>query len=515
MDKVVVSRESGFSVGLVILLVLGFAVMAAGWIKVSRRDLWLTGARRVTWYGPNGQVLSAGDNTDIHCGVLDVELNTLIFDGAVWTTCDKKSEFPAGALARIDPVKGEGRISWILPKELSFGNNTAGLVPGSDGRMGIIYRIGDVNGPMAVGIAGRNGWIRSPESIGGDSGASFLGAAWVNGALEVVLRQASGTDQFGIKTAPVIIRLSSEGRQERRPFSSWEEMCGKLQSSACVVEMAFRRKGREGWVFGVQAYGSDALMELSEDGSSRVSDWGIKGFDTRNQLDNAVSGCLYRPLFRKAVLMPEGDIRPPKEAPDPQWEHAPAWNHFDADAGYLKYRDGWAEKGRALVYARYIGDKFISTSVPEFDNDYPLIISDVTDPAHVTQTSVARTSPFSCGELVAGTFIDRGADGYWLVTPSGCYIGLDASFRRTDPLGITEHLRRRGSIGMDWNEPQYKWYLGWVLFGYPICILLAMISARIRPGDFRQAISARLGLFSLVYLISGGYLLINLLPLLR
>jgi hypothetical protein len=140
-----------------------------------------------------------------------------------------------------------------------------------------------------------------------------------------------------------------------------------------------------------------------------------------------------------------------------------------------------------------------------------LTLVDTTDPAKPQAFVVAEAQSFSCGELVVGTFLPRSGGGAWLVSDSGCYVGMDASFQRTDPLELTEHLRRRGSIGMGWDEPEHLYYLGWVLFGLPLCLVLGLLLFWLRRKSAGRTLAWAAGFF----LVSGAWLLMKVWPLLR
>ena len=103
---------------------------------------------------------------------------------------------------------------------------------------------------------------------------------------------------------------------------------------------------------------------------------------------------------------------------------------------------------------------------------------------------------------------------------AGCYIAIDRQFKRADPLPLLEHLKRRGSMGIDWNEPQHAIYLGFVLFGWPLFWLFGWLLGRyktkhVENGQDQQRLRRKWLFFSMgFYLVAGGYLLYQLLPLL-
>jgi hypothetical protein len=125
------------------------------------------------------------------------------------------------------------------------------------------------------------------------------------------------------------------------------------------------------------------------------------------------------------------------------------------------------------------------------------------EPAHTTH-AIARIH--ECGALpIDGAIFSSGGD-YLIFEPSGCYVTLDSELRRKDPWDLADHLRMRGSMYLDWNEPWHLFELLFVLFA-PLLIGIAV------PISKRRPISAVV--FALALAAASVWLLNGLWPLLR
>jgi hypothetical protein len=131
--------------------------------------------------------------------------------------------------------------------------------------------------------------------------------------------------------------------------------------------------------------------------------------------------------------------------------------------------------------------------------------------------SVARAESYACRELAFAAFVPR-PEGYWLVSPSGCFVGLDAQLARTDPLDLKEHLRRRGSRGMGWDEHRHFWLLQWVRYGLLVVLAMAFMLAWLtkkRSWDRAPVLARPLLLSSLLYTATAAWALAQIVDLLR
>ena len=519
---------SNFPAGMSIVLLLGSLITGFAWYRVLDRTDWVTGARRVTWKGPAGDTINRNEPGNRYpwngCESVDVGLDALFYDGGLWAFCAPHRGFPGGAYGRIDPARGEGRIDWPLPASAP-GASTVGLVPGPNGQLGIVYLLKEVNGQVAAGIAGREGWVREPEVLPGDSDTWFLGAAWVRDALEVVVRPGSGSIEATTFAMPVVVRLDASSRSERRPFADREAFCPAATGHCGPVTMAFRANQEDGWLFPVEASPEGrqaALWQISESGTSRESRWATDPFMISEHVDNVAFGVLKQPVFlhdpdRKSfVLTPGGELEDPAPTP-PGWRSA-VWGTFTTWHGHLSRNEHWLSDDGTFAVGREVGDRFLVTRSTEKQPGNRLVISDQTDPTQPRDEVVARAASYSCGELTQGVFLPRAEGGYWLATSSGCYLALDASLRRADPLGVREHLRRRGSIGMDWNEWWHAWLLGLVLLGLPICVAAGVgagwLVSRRRTQTEGRWLARAIAISAWVFVVAGGYALLRILPLL-
>jgi hypothetical protein len=496
-------------IALVVLCALSFALIVSAALMVARLDPGRTGARIVRFIGPDGKEIPRdreGERYPFEGCHGDIGFTALVHRGALWTTCGEQDQLSYTALARIDPAAGEARLNWRFPASLPLAHTLA-IAPGPNGELGIVYRHSGANGPLAAGIAGTKGWQREPVALDAGASSEVLGAAWVDGAFQVVVRGGSDIRAM-LKAEPRVITVGAG--LARSPFLSTGPVCPD-ERSWCTPSMAFRRDNR--WWLVVET-GKDAV-ELSRDGTRRTSAWHLeKPFMLSEKVENSVAALLKRPSLASHVLGPDGALHEPAAGPPAPFEVTYAWNYYDTDAGYLRHRILWAATVPFFTSAQALGDHVIALAAPERDENMHVL--EITDPKRPRETIVAKTTVFSCGELQVGTFLPRPGGGHFLVDPSGCYLALGDDLTRADPLGLLEHLRRRGSIGIDWNERSHAWMLAWVLFGLPLATLItwavAWLWSRARKRE-PMPWPRRLVWGAGVYVVTAGWMLLRLVPL--
>lgn len=480
---------------------------------VSRLEPGRTGARVVTWYGASGEAIpreSPGVLYPFDGCTGDIGVTGLVHGGALWTTCGPDDRAGLTALARIDPSSGEGRMRWAFPPELAL-SHTVAIVPRADGALGIVYRHSVVNGLLALAVAGPDGWERAPIAIDDAPAArelpdSVLGAAWVDGVLELVVLRWND-ESAPERRSVMVTTLAAEPRVA--PFLAEGPLCPP--TSVCTTSMALRRDGRWWLVLETER----GLVELARDGTRQPSAWRVANAAMMSeQVDNAMTGILHDPSLGSSVLGSDGSLGEPGQGSPGGLEITSAWRYFDSDSGHLSRRRLGASLGPTFMTTQWLGARAIALTASESDDDLRVI--DVTDVEHPREHVVAKTTVFSCGELQTGTFLPRDGGGHWLVSSSGCYVALADDLSRADPIGLLDHLRRRGSIGIDWHEHSHELMLGWIVFGMPLTVLAVGAQSALRsrkrkspPSALSPVLAWALG----AYLVSAGWMLLQIAPL--
>ncbi len=117
-----------------------------------------TGARQLRWRDANGQVLASAPGT---CGQ-DTRFPLLIQQNRVWLPCPAAPGLPEGAIALLEPARGEARLVAPLPERLPL-ERVEGLLPGSGGTVALVYRAsspphsGGVAEVLVAGVANDKG----------------------------------------------------------------------------------------------------------------------------------------------------------------------------------------------------------------------------------------------------------------------------------------------------------------------------------------------------------------------
>lgn len=511
-----------------VMVVFSVTVM----LSVSLPFAGHTGARRVTWYGVDGAALSSGEAASVSwrgCRPADMGLSSLVFDGGVWTPC-RHPEVPQGGWARLDPGEGVGRFAWPAPASLKVAG-TVGLLPGPDGMLGVVYWANETNGKLAVGIMGRQGWVRAPELMPGELFSEFLGGAWVEGHLEVAISPTTSEQPLSDRVLPSIIELSLEpGRPQlaRQPFTKALPACADTGMPLCGPVAAWHDGAQWQFMLRESALGdtTKSPQVLSAGGELRRSpvEWqGVRAraLSWRSEVFLTSVGKLSLPAARvdpkrysTATLTADRRLIQTPAPPREGWRHVMGWPSFVAEEQTLREAARWHVPGERLTLAHLQGERWWALSSTHGVPGDLLFLQDVTDDEPSLPWAVARAPSFSCGDLSVGVMLPRrDGQGHWLVEPGeGCFVRLDAQFRRDDPLSLREHLRRRGSIGIDWDEPWHLWMLIALWVGAVPCGALGGWWGRRRGGD--AALWRGVAWGGAVYLLGAALGWVQLLPLL-
>lgn len=441
-----------------------------------------TGARQLHWRDANGQALASAPST---CGQ-DTRFPLLVQQNRVWLPCPAAPDLPGGAIALLEPARGEARLVAPLPERLPL-ERVEGLLPGSGGTVGLVYRAssppqsGGVAEVLVAGVMNDEGWQVPPERLPGGAGSRLLGLGWSGRQLEVALAPARGEDTHAEAADAVVVRVGDT----ELPFTvTREEMCLFLQD--CAVRVAYRA-AQAGWRFLVEDGGT--LREVRETGAGEAEG---RSVELLAGLDLRVAGRLrppnLPPLYR---LEPDGTILPSE--PRPSGRHslpAPAM----ADGSRLvPLSRALPEQGSGVVH-EWEDQHWHTAAAP----DGTLRVEGGTG----APAAVARLDG-PCTRLASGFLVPL-RRGLTLLTPDGCYVGLTRSGQREDPLNLFEHLERI-------HVPHAVPALLWILLGCPMLLLPpALLQWPRAPGHRRLAS----GLLSACYLFSALPLIPWLLPLL-
>jgi hypothetical protein len=200
----------------------------------------------------------------------------------------------------------------------------------------------------------------------------------------------------------------------------------------------------------------------------------------------------------------------PTHPPPPPWAGlvVARQTRYEIDDA-IRRRPQWTTARGRHAIVEQVGGRTITWHA---DDDDRIRISDTRVPPDTTPPvkPVVRWSRF----LATRMFVADGAGGFWLVDGSGEYIHLDRALHRTDPLPLREHLRQRGSLVPDLDEPEHERALGWALFGFPI-LLVGCIAIGWLLGPRRPVIRATpIVVAAVLYLVTAAWALFQVAPLL-
>lgn len=481
--------------------------LIAAWLALAL-PAWRTGARVLPWYDAAGAPL-ARQNGNGYQEAVDIGMDLVIQGRFVWTWI-RTPELEAGALVRIDVIAGEGRVLWSAPKEVPFGGNTVGLFPRGESTLGVVYREGGATGPLAVGIAGPDGWTSPPIALPGKTMSRLLGGAFVDDKLELAVlpADASGhTRDF----LPLIVRVESGKATITKPFETRDALCEGIDH-CWGPEVAMYRDG--GWNFVVSGrLDSDDGSHWVRPGRGPVATrWPTAGIMLRAQVDFVSVGSTEVSLA-SWQLERDGTLAPFPAPPRNGWGESVSRQFIVRDGRleriprFLVSSDPYVVAQR--VSGRLVGMRHAGDSAP------PLVLAqEYPSDGEPVATAVGHAPSYACGDLGTGTLVPSGG-GFSLVSRGGCLVRLDAELRRVDPLPLTEHLRRRGSLGMDWDERRHALLLAYACFGLPLLLLIALGPERMRRQRGRAGVLRALGGAGLAHAVTGAFVVVHVWTLLR
>ena len=504
-----------------VALAAALALTGWGWLEILQRDEWATGARRVTWLGPDGAPLQGADGAGAQGGAPcsdggDTKLSALVVGGSVWTTCARPANGPAG-LARIDVAEGLGRLAWPVPAELPLVWSVAALPHPDRPWLGYVYRARvDGGDALTAAVAGPDGWLAPPAALPGGTNTRILGLGWAGERFEVALVPTTAADPYGHEAGALVVAIAAG-----QPPAPRDVPRGRLctRGGLCQLLAAARPSPDGPWQFVVDSAPSGeprVTWRVTEDGAVREALPEHPGHAL--EVDGTAVGLLdLENAMARFRLTPDGLLEPRQPLVDPEGAHLTG-GYFHSHAGRLRidpHRIQISETTIAtyLPYGDALAGLFYERREAEDDE---LLLSGLgggvepVAPEHV----VARTFSYSCGSLYRGVLVPRDPGGWWLASPDGCYVALSQDLERADPLGVVEHLLRRGSICIDWREPGHVVHLAWVLFGLPVALLLGAAVARLRRRKGAR-LASHLLVATALYVLPGLWFATRLAEILR
>lgn len=467
-----------------LLVAVALAVAAWGLVLASSP---VTGPQPMAWHKADGSpptVAADPFNRFRGCSLADVNLDMAVWNGGVIVPC--RDEALGIGWAFLDPRTQQATLRWPLTQngDVLF---TQGLLPGTGQRLAIVFQQ-SIAGDTFIGIANAGGWERAPQTLGR---VRYLAGAWVGNSLELAVVPVTADDRYGLFAAVKVIAIEGNGRRERVAIPA----CG---TDCHTPQMAYRAGGR--WVF------EDAGRAVAEGGESVTPVFPGRTL-YEGDVDLVAQGKLRTPstlsLGHEDTPGIGADGKPTHAAPPP-WSgmRVVRQNRFTIDDGAVRRRPQWADASLRAI-TEQVGDHALTWHTDDSDQ---VRITDARRPAIDTMSARAAVTQWPQG-LASRLFLPDATGGFWLVDSAGESIHLDNALRRTDPLSLRQHLRSSRSA-----VPVYA--LGWALFGLPIllllCVGLSMGIAPRRPGARDRAIK----LASVLYLVSAGWALLQVVPLL-
>ncbi len=168
--------------------------------------------------------------------------------------------------------------------------------------------------------------------------------------------------------------------------------------------------------------------------------------------------------------------------------------NFVYEKGQLRYRTWWIHPPHGVIHRiaqqrirlhfkrsskRKRKPKFFHTKFQKKPSSKPLVpvlltLQRIETWRTRTLGTVGRFPARRCPSLSVGGWVSRPhRAGYWLVSPTGCYLTLGPTWQRSDPVPLMTHLQQRAKDQRR-SLPSF-WALAWLLFGGPFCLLLGWL----------------------------------------
>lgn len=499
-------QRSSIAAGLV--LAAAGAIAGYAWYRTLSAEP-ATSPQAMTWHKADGSPPTnlPGDAYLFDGCDGDMQLELAVWRGGVITSCDDKAL--GDGWVWLDPVARRAELRWPLPPGPRV-SRTRGLIPGPGGALAIVFERA-LHGEIFVGIAAPHGWARAPESLGL---ARYRAAAWVGGRLEVVVTPVTAEDRYGMQQPHTIVAFEGGRRTERRGIAACAE------PHCFTPSITYRAGGR--WVF---ERAGRAVTETGEPATGVVpaknDDYDVD-LVAHGKLDVPTELALGLPA---PVIGADGKAGTP---PPPPWSELKITRQvryeIDAEPGrsageartgdaaighQIRRRPLWAADPGYRALVEQVGGR---TLVWHTDDDDRVRIADALEALPQVKPAVRWHQG-----IAKRIIYPDPTGGYWMVDTDGRYIHLDGALRRTDPLPLREHLRRRGSLLDGLEEPEHERKLGWALFGLPLLLAAAYLIGALAapPGASRwRPRVAPLAVVAGLYALSALLVLPGVLPLL-
>ncbi len=501
-----------------------------------------TGPRFLRWVNAKNQPLwgSKALREEVTSCQGDDHFKTLRLGSVLWTVCAQgiftsryHTRFQHGVYVRMDPQRREAKAAWSLPPDQPL-YQTLGLLPSASGRLAIVYRAQHSHGRLVVAVAGDKGWLLPPTPLPHPWEGRLLGMRWGKRTLEVVATSSTVMDRFGLRSAPALFRWTSSSsstwRHSQQPLP-YLSLC--QNHKPCRVIVAYHPGPSHTWHLLVQSKTLwDVTLQLPHERktprpSTRPASRRVKHGATSWKLKRKERPKL-RPfaswLRRKVSFAMTGLLHTSSSALTYRWtpsgqakllDSLHGWDkglrrvkgHYIVKDGWMKLQTRWSHAPLASIQKldgeriRLYYPRRSKPTIQRFEHvkrfakpkpapmfPAPLQAERIATWRTVSLGTLARYAPKQCANLYQGSWVK--ADKYrWLLTPTGCYLTINAKWKRVDKLPLQRHLRQRSS---SLQRPLPSWWaLVWLWSGGPLSLLLGWMAACFTQTEGMQSKAAQ------------------------
>jgi len=385
-----------------------------------------------------------------------------------------------------------------------------GLLPGPKGLLAYAYLSEDDQ--LLFGIADGKGWRFAPKQLF-QGGEQVLALHWTApGVLEFAYRIMGKKFPYGVRVPLQIGQLClAEGFSSRTVPNPQQRN----------VLLAYYQADL-GWFFLAEGIHKDSkngafsIFRMNERGESTVANELSFPLPV-HRIDRSRFGRLMGAAPMSHRLESNGAIVAASDLPaaargDEGFTMADLSYRFH-DASLAPYGGYYLSPG----WAYRVDNQDITVEPVDFNGDRTMTIRPLGGELHY----IARTESYACGDVIHPIFIPT-ANGYRLLSPSGCYVEISRTFQRSDPLEMEEHLKRRGSRGWGWNEMSHMGKVCFLRYAGLFVGLIAVVLSRWRRKkasgeeiDRRRSTWQPLAIAALIYIAMAVLSLAQLAPILR
>lgn len=507
------------------LLVL-LSLLASGYISY-RGINQPTGPRKLRWFGPNKKPLFGVKHPlRVNSCQGDRYFRTLAVGRYLWTVCvqglytaQHHTQFLNGVYVRFDMKRKRAQAFWPLPADNML-YHTLGLLPASDGKLAIVYRARHSHGPLVVAIANAQGWWVPPTPLPAAYSGRLLGMRWSLGELKLAVTESQMMDRLGLRTPAAV--LSFHPKRKRKPLRFPRSVLCQ-NKKPCQMELAYPGERPHEWnVMVFQKHAWQVTLRASVvSGSppttlpSRAAALSAKRQTTlqaRHRIRKDWEP--YRTWFRRRVDASATGVLPQRtQALERRFQlngqltwldSLKGWDNnnllrqsgnFFFSQGKLRHRVWWSHPPHGLIHRvnkqririhfrrahKKPKPKFFHSKTygqkkkgPPPQKPAAMQIQRIETWRTQDLGTLSSFPPQQCASLGIGGWVQQDNQaGHWLVSPSGCYLTLNAQWRRSDPIPLLAHLKQRAS---NQRKPLPSFgTLAWLLLGGPLCMMFGWI----------------------------------------